>query len=318
MKKNCVIKSNVLCFAFVRFAAEFAVTLSACDTSSGHSEPKWYLDVFEDVNDVSGGYDYTVSVLQSSPEGNTVHVPQAKYGNEFLGLYNSDGVRYFDSNGNQVPGTIIDRAMSLYGYWNYVDCDISYYLVDENGETSLYDTDSAVYNSNMSQMLGPPHERKNCHGWYYGVTAGENGGLTYGNAVTDGEGKPLTGFDRLNDKFYKFKDENTAEISLYAQFGVRKLEVTFDFNDGGVTSPVKMQVDYGIDFSELETPVKEEDGRMISGWSSYAAGGIEYTGAITSDITLYAIWRDKVSGACHPSWVFTDDKGLYFVRAICC
>ncbi len=155
MKKNCVIKTIVLCFAFVLFAAAFAVTLSACDTSSGHSEPKWYLDVFEDVNDVSGGYDYTVSVLQSSPEGNTVHVPQAKYGNEFLGLYNSDGVRYFDSNGNQVPGTIIDRAMSLYGYWNYVDCDISYYLVDENGETSLYDTDSAVYNSNMSQMPVP-------------------------------------------------------------------------------------------------------------------------------------------------------------------
>ena len=316
MKKNCVIKTIVLCFAFVLFAAALAVTLSACDTSSGHSEPKWYLDVFEDVNDVSGGYDYTVSVLQSSPEGNTVRVPQAKYGNEFLGLYNSDGVRYFDSNGNQVPGTIIDRAMSLYGYWNYVDCDISYYLVDENGETSLYDTDTAAYSSTISSMPVPQLEGKNFLGWYNSFTAGENGGLTYGNAVTDGEGKPLTGFDRLNDKFYKFKDENTAEISLYAQFGVRKLEVTFDFNDGGVTSPVKMQVDYGIDFSELETPVKEEDGRMISGWSSYAAGGIEFAGAITSDITLYAIWREYCTVTLHVTDDDTEDivifRGEYY------
>ena len=316
MKKFRVLKNIVLCFAFVLFAAAFAVTLSACDTSSGHSEPKWYLDVFEDVNDVSGGYDYTVSVLQSSPEGNTVRVPQAKYGNEFLGLYNSDGVRYFDSNGNQVPGTIIDRDMYLYGYWNYVDCNISYYLVDENGETSLYDTDTAAYSSTISSMPVPQLEGKNFLGWYDGFTAGENGGLTYGNAVTDGEGKPLTGFDRLNDKFYKFKDENTAEISLYAQFGVRKLEVTFDFNDGGVTSPVKMQVDYGIDFSELETPVKEEDGRMISGWSSYAAGGIEFTGAITSDITLYAIWREYCTVTLHVTDDDTEDivifRGEYY------
>ena len=293
MKRALLLKSIILCIALFLTASVF-LTMTSCGSDETQSEPTWYLTIYDEGDD-SGS---PVHIKQSSPEGNHIPVPAEKYGNTFLGFYTADGVCFFDAGGNQVPGTLIQGDMSLYRHWEYATCEISYYTVDSEGNSTLYTTDEVKYNSSIGDMPVPQSEGKDFLGWYSSFSLGEDGTLNFGKALSDGDGKPLSGCEKLTDDNYKFADYSSNEVSVFGKFGISRLNVTFDFNDG-VTPSVSQEVDYGTKLSDIEVPAMDDGTKMIAGWSFHASGGIEFTDEITSDVTLYAIWKEYCTVNLH-------------------
>ena len=89
---------------FFIIATAFCV-LSACnkdnkDAGSGGSDKP--VVIFYADNNYS-------AITLSSPEGNKVTPPE-KEGYDFTGYYTSDGIKYFESDGTQVAGVLIESS----------------------------------------------------------------------------------------------------------------------------------------------------------------------------------------------------------------
>ena len=105
------------------------------------------------------------------------------------------------------------------------------------------------------------------------------------NTAADGSGTAYA--DKSSAKF-------ESDTTLYAQW-LQEVTITFDKNGGTGVMPVQ-KVGKGL-ATNLDANKFSHTDRYFAGWSSTAAGSVEYADkasvTLTADKTLYAIWSDK-------------------------
>ena len=105
------------------------------------------------------------------------------------------------------------------------------------------------------------------------------------NTAADGSGTAYA--DKSSAKF-------ESDTTLYAQW-LQEVAITFDKNGGTGVMPVQ-KVGKGL-ATNLDANKFSHTDRYFAGWSSTAAGSVEYADkasvTLTADKTLYAIWSDK-------------------------
>ena len=202
-----------------------------------------------------------------------------KYG-EYLGLYNAPegGQRCYDTEGNNL-GIFSDNGMY------YAQFKREYNIVYEGLNSSM---DYELYNLpktiSHGQELGiaslpvPENNAKDFIGWYCQEL------MAY---VTDKDGVFLSGYSLVDEKY----DKAQNKLTFRARFKEYTRQITFDYNDG--TYRISTQsYPLGTPASHIYYPITSGELREVIGWSTSPYELTPFSGELTEDITLYAIWRE--------------------------
>lgn len=199
-------------------------------------------------------------------------------GYTFNGLYNSEtgGVQVVNERG--ILNVSITVNTTLYAQWTAQQCS----LVLDPGDGALRENESRLtvtWGSAMPQLPVPTREGYDFVGWY----AGDN------IPLTDGNGYPQQDAGYLDENFPVTPENN--RITLTAHYKTKQLTLTLDFNDGTYETVV-LSYEYGTTPDPVDFPKRDEDGRELSGWSLSRSSNEPFSGRMTEDITLYAVWRE--------------------------
>lgn len=198
-------------------------------------------------------------------------------GYEFVGLFDAPegGTQYLDANGTMLV-TLTDSVV-LYARWNSKP-----YYVRFDGRGAEISPESAemtvLYGSTVTEFPAVQKTGYDFVGWE------DIEGTRYSNG-----GSVLREKQSFTKANYAF-DQNGI-VTLYAVFEVRKLTVTFDYNDGSYDTE-EITVDYGSVLVADQFPQREIDGRMIAAWASNPNETQQFNGKIKENITLYAVWQE--------------------------
>ena len=239
-----------------------------------------------------GGTTYTVYCFKSegaaaeeikisAEKGNAI-APASKAHYKFLGYYTAEGTQIFNASGKQVEGLLIDKSITVYARFE----PISYTVTFVVGEGTMPQgaATSVTLNADAWQMVAPvptaPLQTLQFEGWYnkdFTVQyVGEHGTVDY-SKFNLGEDLAIS----------------NGEIKLYAKYDTRTVKVTIDYNDF-TTNPKQIEVVYGSVLGDLTDHkiADRENKKEIVGFSTSQYELIPPTGALTEDITVYAIWKN--------------------------
>ena len=268
MKKTCL-----LLLAAVLLVC--TLTLTACsggekkDTTNGTFEIQYYL-----YNDVTAA----LKVKVVDGKFNLSMIP-TKHGYTFMGLFDAPegGTKYVNEAGASVLN-VTSPDLVLHAQWAPQNFFISF----DAGEGSLAPEQkelTVAYGSTLTAMPVPEKDGYTFIGW-----ADANGTL-YSNAGTVIGSKQV--FQEAN---YPTLAEGTT-MQLYAQYELRQHKVTLDYNDGSYRVE-SFTVKYGEPIPESKLPTQDTGSSELIGWSLSNSSTVSFSGNVTSDITLYAIWKD--------------------------
>jgi len=205
-----------------------------------------------------------------------------KEGYVFLGLFDSPtgGSCIVDAyGGSQVTFT---KSVTLYAQWSAKSYTV---LLDPaGGSMSGSDTMTVTYGSYMPML--PVVEKPGFEfvGWTDNV-----------HGLCSNKENVLSEFSTFNSLNYFI---NNDSVTLYATFKEKKLTVTFDYNDGSYQTD-SFSVKYGDTVGADRYPQMDTGSRVITGWSLNRNDMVAHSGPITSDLTLYAIWKDYKTFTLH-------------------
>ncbi len=199
-----------------------------------------------------------------------------RFGYRFLGLYDSydGGTQIFNENG--MANVDINSPVTLYSQWEAMDYNIVFdpaggYLADTEKEATY------TYGSEITSFPVPQMENMDFIGW-----KNSNGML-----ISTG-GIPNRDATVFNQSSYAFYDVCT----LTACWEIKKYEITFDFADPNYQSQ-SCVVEYDQQFTSDLYPEKIDTGtKELVGWTTSYGSNIEWDGNLTSNITLFAIWKE--------------------------
>ena len=133
-------------------------------------------------------------------------------------------------------------------------------------------------------------------------TAG-TGGTIETAPVSTRAGYSLTGWSTsAAGSVVTFPYSPTADITLYAIWSANTNTVTYSSDSGSVVNAGSFTTGGTIETA----PVSTRAGYTLTGWSTSAAGSVvtfPYSPTATSDITLYAIWKQNLVKATYASGV---------------
>lgn len=266
MKKLCLFSAVLLLLLAV-------LGLSACggdeDGKKGKNEESIVVTYYLTEN----GKPIKISVFDG--EFRLAKTP-TRTGYVFLGLFDSPsgGSMIVDEKGNCLVN--ITHSITLYAQWSTK----SYTVEFDAGEATLpsgSETLTVEYGGTVHSLPTLTLQGYDFVGWKNAK----------GTMVSDG-GTVLSDFRTFNAENYAIEDD---KVVLTAVFTVQQLTVTFDFNNGTYETQT-LTVDYGTALSDEQYPTQDTGTRRITGWSTYPNGNNVFSGEITSNITLYAIWKN--------------------------
>ena len=134
-----------------------------------------------------------------------------------------------------------------------------------------------------------------------GTPATDEQSVQYGNTVSDPaptwEGHTLEGWYTENtyQNKWNFSDPVTSDMTLYANWTLNTYTVSFD-TQGGSTVPAQT-VSHGGKATEPD-PAPTWEGHTLEGWytENTCQNKWDFTTPVTSDITLYAGWKEDEPG----------------------
>lgn len=202
-----------------------------------------------------------------------------KFGYEFTGLFDSEkgGKQYIDQNGKSTTAYSDDCNKVLYVRYEPKDYTV---ILDYQGAAVTGERSFVVkYDSKFPQLpLDLTIAYHDFIGWFTEVDGGEV-------QVADQYGA-LPAKDVLNVENFDFSKNS---ITLYAQFELKKYDVTFSFGNG---MPVEIvQVVHGTNIKDV-VPKTRVDGNAVLSWSTQendSDGSSIFSGNITAEKTLYAV-----------------------------
>lgn len=210
----------------------------------------------------------------------------------FLGLFDDKigGTKIVDEYGR--CNIVIQSDITLWAHWQGNNCDITFDAGDgtlPSGSQSM----SLVYGSVVPDFPVPELEGYTFVGW----TSKEN-------LVSDGATPKNTVFD---DSGYTF-EPNSDTVLLVAKYEVKHFTLTLDYNDSTYRTDTRT-VRYGDALESVDLPQADTGKSEIVGWSTERNRNIPFTGTFSSDITLYAVWKDyKVFRFYTDSETYTEHK----------
>lgn len=217
-------------------------------------------------------------------------IPPSESFYTFLGYFDAPtgGTQVIDAEGH--TRYIPSESMSLYAQW----APNVYELVLDPAEGTLpggstqSETYTYAYKSAISSFPVPVREGYDFLGWYCGET------------VVSGKGGTPT-LDSAQLDFPPYQTESDGRIHLTARWQMRRVKVTFDYNDGTGRTETR-ELDYGATLSQAELPSYVDGNRVTVGFSysptstSLVAGDLT---SLTRDLTLYAVWDSFVTVTLH-------------------
>lgn len=197
-----------------------------------------------------------------------------KKGYTFLGYYSRDGVKYFNENGVQAEGLMLQNGMSL-----YAKLEPYKYTIKVNAQSGQFEDASKLkeytvsYSDSLASILPvavSTNPKFELDGYY-----DERGEVK----LTNGK-EPLFTLDDY---------ENGAEICLYAKFKIKEFTITVNFNDG-VSWDEKFTVKYGDPIGDLSSYIRDTGSEVITSFSASSVMDLPISDSITADTTIYAVW----------------------------
>ena len=264
----CTIAVATLCLLLV------LGMLTACsggkkDDTNGKFEIQYYLH-----NDVTA----TLKAKIVNGKFNLSTLP-TKFGYTFKGLFDEmdGGTKYVNESGACVL-EITSPDLVLHAQWAPQTFAISF----DAGEGALTPEQKELtlpYGSTLTAMPVPAKEGYTFVGW-----ADANGTL-YSNA-----GAVIVAKQTFNKDNYPLED-GSVTVQLYAKYEARQHKVTLDYNDGSYRQE-SFNVNFGEPIPESKLPTQDTGSSELIGWSLSNSSVIPFSGNVTSDITLYAVWKD--------------------------
>ena len=258
---------------FLKFSAVFfiitalALVFAACNKDNGntdHITDKPVLMLHVDNN-------YSATTI-SSADGNRI-TPPTKEGYEFIGYFTADGIKYFEGDGTQVAGILIESSLSLYARFE----SQSYKLVIDAKDGTFFDGGFA---KELSVKLGEP----------ISVTAPIPNGEQYLFDTWMSESGERLEYSNGEITFSADDCGEDGTIKIYAQYKLKEVTLTLNYNDG-LTPPKEIKVKWGDNISDLSEHYLAGDGRDVVGFSSLSYMEATYNEIVNSDISLYAVWK---------------------------
>lgn len=205
----------------------------------------------------------------------------------FLGL--------FDEDNNQIVNKLgkcnikINKSVTLWAKWAPKTCTVEFDVMGEQVSSI-----EVAYGENISLASVSQIEGYDFIGWYDGD-----------NKISDGN-KILAQKEILNSNNYNI--DNSEKVKLTACYKKKRYNLTLNYNDGS-NDVETVSVFYGDSVKDYSLPEKDTGTRLVVGWSVEKNQMVEYSGTFTSDVTLYAIWKDYKTFRFYPNEdVFIEKK----------
>ncbi len=195
----------------------------------------------------------------------------------FAGMYeepNGNGTMIIDTNGRST--CVFTDDISLYVHW----IPATYTLEFDAGVGILNDSEKSKpieYGANVGILPTPTLVGYEFDGWFSGENRISTGGIVE-------NGKAI-----LNENVYDIS--NDGKIILTAQYKVKTYNVTFDYNDGRIESKT-ISIVHGEEIPLEEFPQEDNGKKVLIAWSISTNSIIEFSGAVTQDIRLYAFYKN--------------------------
>ena len=216
----------------------------------------------------------------------------ARAGYTFAGLFDdwTGGSMYVDGNGNGMIS--VTSAITLYAHWTPLTYTLEFDVSDENagGGVSYFgkiEPFTLATGSFIPYPQFPIGEKDgyNFIGWFAGDTQVSDGAI------------PFTGANTFNETYIKTAKD--GKIVLTPKYAEIEYTVTFDLNYEGAA--FETESDASRVYSYFNTGIPEEDypspketllgNKEFVGWSTVSYRLTPFTGNVTGDTTLYAIWK---------------------------
>jgi len=269
------------CLLLITLLISAVLCLCSCEDLLGTGELDYTKNIKVTIvqGDEQDTYNSSIAWFNSSSFKNYNYI---KYipGYKCTGLYNADGVMYFDGNGDRVPDLIFDRDITLTARFEPRD----YNFILNSGDRSFDDgstekTVDVLYESTIPTF---PEPVNNDPAYYFDGYFSEDG-TRYSNGVI-----PVNNSMKYDEELYK---EFTHRYNLTAVYKMRSFTVTVDYNDGSMETD-SFTVDYGSGVGSLDAYFKDNGSQSISGWSSNPYVEAALPEAITEDTRIYAVWKN--------------------------
>lgn len=212
----------------------------------------------------------------------------------YAGLYTAPegGECVFDANGKRMANSSLPSNGILYA----------------RGAGMQIEVRSHTYSANELQSFGAPVTMTFGSKWPDQLPVVEKEGYTFLGwtvgiyYITDAQGNLFERYRNIDESYIErggltvIRNQSTKEIMtlrLYLTPVLREntATVTYDYNDGSYRQ-ASMEIRKGKDISALDAPKTARDGFDLVGWSIDRYSYVPYTGAVTEDMTLYAIWQE--------------------------
>ena len=198
---------------------------------------------------------------------------QIEYGKEYGTLpspsrtgYSFDGWFTAASGGNAVSATTtVQNAHTIYAHWTALKYTVTF---NPNGGSVSTNSTQVTYDKTYGNLPTPTLTGYSFNGWFTAKSGGTK--ITSNTTV-----------------------KLTANQELFAQWTQLKYKLNFNAN-GGSVSEASRQLVYNAEYGNLPSPTK--DYCNFDGWYTAASGGTKVTSTTkmgTSDVTIYAHWKDK-------------------------
>lgn len=201
-------------------------------------------------------------------------------GYTFTGLYDSQvgGIQVVNERG--ILNVAITKNTTLYAQWTAQE----YTLVLDPGDGTLRpgeDRKTITRGEMVPQLPVPTMKGYDFVGWFGSDDATQ--------ALTDANGNPARGAEIFDGNYPATAVNN--RVVLKARYTLKKLKLTLDFNDGTYET-TELTYDYGSSPDPDDFPTRDADGRELIGWSRSRSANEPFSGSLTEDTTLYAVWRE--------------------------
>lgn len=194
----------------------------------------------------------------------------------FRGLFDDSGAMFVDENG--AGQIVVNESITLHCEW----APLTYELVFDAMEGTLdaaSTTLAVTYGEELGLLPIPSRTGYDFVGWYHG------------NKQISKGAEPVENYEKLLNPFYIIKDD---KVQLTAAYELKKLTITFAFNDGSYEEQTRTAT-YGSKLEKGAYPQKDTGSAMIVGWSEVIGGTSNFDRIFTEEITLYAIWEQYVN-----------------------
>ncbi len=271
MKKQWLKAARLLLVLLLSCLA--CLTLAACDEKD---EPEQEVGDDKVIVTYFTNPDWPKQTREIKDGKFTLKPPPTRPGYTFLGMFDKStgGSQIVDVNGNCMVE--ITKSVTLYAQWAPKNVTIRF----DAGEGTLSTSETErtlTYGSAVSAFPTATREGYVFLGWRDAS----------GEQCSEGA-NPIGAHKTATYDSYDMKND---EVTLTAIFEIKRLTMTLDFNDGSYKDETR-EFNYNADFDKVQLPSKDTGTAYIVAWSTHPTNIVPFSGNITEDLTLYAIWKN--------------------------